>query len=175
MFNLSLTTYLVIIILLLVIYVAYNCNEHFAEKKKKKIHMMKVKKPGKFPSKPSVKPHVRPPIKPNVKPPVNPPAQDATNADLYQDKKKHHHHHHYYEYSYPNYWYEYLYPRYWLGSWWGYPSVYDPKLSVPYVNDQPIVNFDDNCHKKCMDRYENEVDTDEYSYKVDNCINEYCY
>jgi hypothetical protein len=28
--------------------------------------------------------------------------------------------------------YSYLHPYYWNFGWWGYPSVYDPKFSVPY-------------------------------------------
>jgi len=159
MFNLSLTSYILIAILLVAFTMYYNSNEHFAQKNKK-IHMMKVRKPSKV----------------SYKPPVV--YKQQTNADFNSDRRhreKHYHYHHYYDYSYPNYWYEYLYPKNWLWSWWGYPSEYDPKFSVPYLNEQPPVNLGDNCHKKCIDRYENEVDTDEYYSKIDNCINEYCY
>ena len=161
MFNFSFTTYVILTIVLLVIILTINCTEHFSPKKKN-IHMVKVHKPQKGPVRvPASKP--------------SPQYMDQTNAQLNRDRETHEHHHHYYDYSYPNYWYEYLYPQNWFWSWWGYPSEYDPKFSVPYLNDRPMVNIGDNCHKKCIDRYENEVDTLEYQGKVENCINEYCY
>lgn len=153
MFNLSLVTQIILVILFIGIIIYFNNTEHFTQKKKK-IHIMKVKKPSK-----------------NI-------ISQPTNANFNKDKKYHgkeHHVHHYYDYNYPNYWYEYLYPKNWGWSWWGYPSEYDPNLSVPYLNEDPIINLDDNCHKKCADRYENESDTEEYLYKVHNCINDYCY
>ena len=170
MFNFSFNTYILISILLLVVVFLYTTyGEHFSPKNKKKFHMVKVKKQHKIPGKGPV-------TMPITKPVVN--YQTQINSNLDKDRETHYHNHHYYDYSdynYPNFWYEYLYPRYWVGSWWGYPSVYDPKLSVPYVNDEPPVNIGDNCHKKCLDRYENEVDTDEYTEKVENCIDKYCY
>ena len=73
-------------------------------------------------------------------------------------------------------WYEYLYPQTWYYSWWGYPSVYDPKFTRPYYTQPvPVVNSGNNCHKKCLDRYDFVTNDGEYSYKVNKCINDYCY
>jgi len=79
--------------------------------------------------------------------------------------------------TYERRWYEYLYPWSWYNSWWGYPSVYDPAYSVPYQT-RPVatlINPSDNCHKKCADRYDYVTDNAEYEYKVNRCINDYCY
>ena len=74
-------------------------------------------------------------------------------------------------------WYEHLYPWNWYYSWFGYPSVYDPRFSVPYqtMPTVSLINPSDNCHKKCADRYDYVTDNPEYEYKVSRCINDYCY
>jgi hypothetical protein len=69
----------------------------------------------------------------------------------------------------------YLHPYYWNFSWWGYPSVYDPRFSVPYKTNKKIFNPQDNCHKKCVNKYDYVIDNPEYSYKVKKCIKNYCY
>ncbi len=148
--------FIIAILLLILIFILYNCNsEHFSQKNKK-IHMMKVNKSTKH-NKPNVNYHYN----------------NHNNQNNHKYRTRHNYYNNNYYYDYPNYWYEYLYPRNWTWSWWGYPSEYDPVISVPYY--QSPVNLNDNCHKKCVDRYENETDTEEYLYKVDDCINEYCY
>lgn len=84
---------------------------------------------------------------------------------------------------YPRYWYydffrpkfSYSYP--WFLGWWGYPSKYDPKFSVPFATSQNIIelNPNDNCHKKCADRFSYVTNDNQYIHKVKNCINKYCY
>ena len=37
---------------------------------------------------------------------------------------------------FPARWNEYVYPFNWNYMGWGYPSVYDPKFSVPYQVDE---------------------------------------
>ncbi len=79
--------------------------------------------------------------------------------------------------TYERRWYEHLNPLNWYYSWYGYPSVYDPKFSVPYQTGPTVarMNPSDNCHKKCADRYDYVTDNPEYDYKVRRCINDYCY
>ena len=61
----------------------------------------------------------------------------------------------------------YMMPYRWNYGWFGFPSVYDRRFSVPYKTDK--VNPHDNCHKKCLDRYDMQYN------KVNKCIHEYCY
>jgi hypothetical protein len=81
----------------------------------------------------------------------------------------------YSNYTCPNYWYDSFNPSNW-SSWFGFDS--DPILQEPILpvsNLQPIIDIGNNCHKKCIDRYANDYGTNQYLYKVDNCINEFCY
>lgn len=73
-------------------------------------------------------------------------------------------------------WYEHVYPWNWKRMWWGYPSVYDPQLSVPYYN-KPVKYFNplDNCHKKCADRHSNAINRRDFENKVNKCLDNYCY
>ncbi len=73
--------------------------------------------------------------------------------------------------------YRHLHPRYWNYTWFGYPSRYDPKFSIPYAYKSPaiIYNSSNNCHKKCADKYIYVNNNSEYINKINNCINNYCY
>ncbi len=71
--------------------------------------------------------------------------------------------------------YSYLHPYYWNFGWWGYPSVYDPKFSVPFHTNRVLFNPQNNCHEKCRDKYDYVIDNHEHLYKVKKCIKEYCY
>ena len=164
-------TYYIIISFILVLFINY-CynNEHFStvNKKKRRTNRRNIQR---------VKPKRQIiPIKISNKPQVITPLQ-TNKKDEKEYRKKYHYDYRYpnyyhYNYTCPNYWYEYLYPTNW-SRWYGYATYSEPVL--PAYDFHYTINLADNCHKKCIDRYDNETNTRDYLNKIDNCIDEFCY
>jgi hypothetical protein len=171
MFNMTPITYYIIISFILVLFINY-CynNEHFSTVNKRK---RRVKRRNMHHVKP--KRHIIP-TRIRNKPPVITPMQ-INKKDEKEYRKKYHYDYRYpnyyhYNYTCPNYWYEYLYPTNW-SRWFGYATYNEPVL--PAYDFHYTINLADNCHKKCIDRYDNETNTRDYLNKIDNCIDEFCY
>ena len=156
MFNMTPITYYIIISFILVLFINY-CynNEHFSTVDKKKREKNQII-PSKVRNKPSV---------------ITPLRKNTNNKDNKEYRKKYPNYY-YYNYTCPNYWYEYLYPTNW-SRWYGYATYNEPV--IPAYDFHHTINLADNCHKKCIDRYNNKNNTRDYLNKIDNCIDEFCY